>query len=300
MKTREHIAGTFVLFLLLILVGCKDLTGPEGPQGSEGEQGAEGFNAGEGPFSFTILSNETGSESLKGLDIFAKALREAIEGLPENAGNTPDNPVELKLTGLDVSQREELIVLYGSLSRYVALDLSACKGILMSAIPADVYPENRAKIVSLKLPGSVAALETYLTKGSTPFGFTGLRALDMPGVRVIGDSAFLDCIALESASFPDVISLGTSAFDGCAALQTVNLPSLGTIRASAFRGCAALAEITLGATPPATVGNLVFQTVTSATAITIKVPSGSVTAYNDWKTTYSSELTGPTLTIAGI
>jgi hypothetical protein len=361
MKIKNLIAGTIVLFLLLVIfTGCKDLTGPQG------DRGAEGFDAGEGPFGFTIASTEIGAESLKGLEAFSSALREALESLPESAGENPDNPVGLKLTGLDLFRINELIALYGSLTRYTALDLSACKGVMMIATPSGVYLKNKEKIVSLKLPGSVATLETSLAKEGTPFGFTGLRALGMPGVKIIGanafdgcavledmnlpelgstgdnafrncksiaivdlpelvsigasafygctaletvnlpklesigNTAFRGCTALTEADFPEVTSVETYTFYGCTALETVNLPKLESIGNTAFRGCTALTEITLGATPPSTVGNNIFQTVTSSTNISLKVPNDSVSAYNDWLTANTAKLAGPTITVSAI
>lgn len=105
------------------------------------------------------------------------------------------------------------------------------------------------------------------------FGHKGLTKVTLPGndgaLRTIGDSAFQDCIDLESVEpfLPDTVTkLGKSAFAGCSklagsvdlsnigtleanifentAIRAVNLPRATKIGKSAFSGCTALETVT--------------------------------------------------------
>lgn len=66
-------------------------------------------------------------------------------------------------------------------------------------------------------------------------------------VKVIGESAFINCNSTTSITLPDsVTEIGESAFKGCEALETVNIPnSVKRIGAYAFYGCKALKNITI-------------------------------------------------------
>jgi hypothetical protein len=284
MKTREHIAGTFVLFLLLILAGCKDLTGPEGPQGSEGEQGAEGEQA---ALSVRFSAGPTLSDPYADLNAFSSALRNVLDALPADAGNSPSNPVSLKIEGLVLSQKDHLYALYGVITRYVDLDLSGCKGTMVSATPASVYAENKAKVVSLKLPESVSLLEPGSSAGGAFKGFSGLVSVDLPGVAVAGAYAFHQCAALkeinaprlesinvsafarcafETVNFPELVFLGGNAFEQCTGLSSFTAPKLKTIYNNAFSSCAALEELDFPGL--ADLGQSAFQNCTGLQILT--------------------------------
>jgi hypothetical protein len=125
----------------MLFAGCE---GPAGPQG------AAGINAGEGPFGFAIDGGSL--QEVKGLAPFSAALQAALEEQP--GGKSADRPIALKVTGLNLSRKEELVALYAALTRYVDLDLGGCTGITLA--DTAVFPENRAKIVSRKLPDTIS------------------------------------------------------------------------------------------------------------------------------------------------
>lgn len=234
---RKKLAAGFAALLVLIFAGCQDLTGPEG------NRGAEGINAGEGPFSFSIGSSEFGP--LTGRTAFSTALKESLDTLPESEGQSPDNPVSLDIRGLDLSQKDALAALYRALTRYVALDLSDCQGTTLAAIPRDIYTENRKNIVSLTLPESILSLEpdVSLPAAEASLGLTGLRILEMPGLRSIGDYAFQNCRFLKTVNLPELDSIGNYTFYDCTALESLRFPKLESIGNYAFAGCVSLREL---------------------------------------------------------
>jgi hypothetical protein len=256
MKRIKPVVFSFFL-MLLILAGCQDLTGPEGPRGAEGEAAVPG------PLTFSIGSAV--SEPHTNLDTFSSALRNAVNALPPEAGASPENPIDLKIEGLILSQKDHLYVIYGSLNRYTALDLGGCTGTMISAIPNSLYPENKAKVVSLVLPDSIILLEPGQINVSGVFtGFTGLVSVELPGVTVIGDYAFRNCTALSSVKaprvefiymyafancvfttleFPNLGFVGGRAFEGCTGLGSFSAPKLAAIFNYAFTGCTALEEL---------------------------------------------------------
>jgi hypothetical protein len=131
--------------LLLVLAGCE---GPQGPQG------AAGINAGEGPFAFAI--GEGAPQQVRGLSAFSAALAAALEEQPP--GDSAENPLSLRVEGLDLGRKEELTALYGALTRYVALDLRGCAG-TPASLAASIFRENREKIVSQLLPDTISLHE---------------------------------------------------------------------------------------------------------------------------------------------
>jgi hypothetical protein len=318
-------AGFGALLAALLAAGC------EGPQGAPGPDGA---NVWEGPFRYS-LEPEDYSEPLTDLGAFSAALRTAINGLPEAAGDSPENPLALAIEGLNLSEPEQVYLLYRALTRYVDLDLRGCAGVLFAASPGSLYGGNKAKIVSLRLPDTMMALEP-----GAGFGNCGaLTAVDMPGLRYIDDSGFAGCIALPSVTAPNISFIGKSGFAGCVALEAVDFPQLVSIGDSAFQNCVgfetlrlpklesagntvfsnclfltslelpmlksigngaftkciSLKEITLGPTPPQ-LGTNVFDLIDSGTVITFKVPAASIPAYRQWSVDNDAALGGTGIT----
>jgi hypothetical protein len=113
------------------------------------------------------------------------------------------------------------------------------------------------------------------------YGCTSLTTADFPLVTFIGASAFSGCTNLTTADFPLVTDIDHSAFYGCTGLTTVNAPLATFIYVNAFgsTGSAAL-TITLGETPPATVGRDMFRNVSVTKNVTVRVPSSAVSSYD--------------------
>lgn len=78
-----------------------------------------------------------------------------------------------------------------------------------------------------------------------------IRRVRIPKVKVIGESAFYECKALESADFPDATAIYGNAFFRCGNLKEASFPAVTTIRDMAFWYCEKFDSLTLGATPPA-------------------------------------------------
>jgi hypothetical protein len=293
MNIKNCILGT--LFLLCVfLAGCQDLTGPQGSAGAEGEKAAPG------PISFSVGS--VNSEPYTDLSAFSSALGAVLEALPKDAGDSAANPANLKIEGLRLSQRDHLYALYAVISRYTALDLKGCMGTIFAVTLAEMYPENKAKIVSVALPDSVGMLESGSVLAGAFMGFTGLKAINMSSVKVIGGYAFSGCTALEQLEVPGISVIGNNAFDKCTSMDSLTLPNLEFIYPWAFHGCTGLTEITLGASPPAVSGEIFWGVSpnTSPRTITLKIPSGTLTEYTAWTTDNGTALCTVTVGNAAI
>jgi hypothetical protein len=111
----------------------------------------------------------------------------------------------------------------------------------------------------------------------------------LPNAVTIGYSAFSDCTSLTEIILPEARTIGDAsfgpftsfaAFTGCTNLTTVTLPKVETINRYTFNDCTALTTVILGATPPAAIGETIFQgaAASSGRKITFKAPS--LDAYN--------------------
>jgi hypothetical protein len=114
--------------------------------------------------------------------------------------------------------------------------------------------------------------------GHWAFYGSALTTVNLPAAAVIDYQAFTNCTALETVNLPAATTIGGMAFYHCTALETVSLPKVMTIEGSAFgaTGTGALA-ITLGGTPPE-LGTYMFDSVTAAKTVTVKVP-GTAAGY---------------------
>jgi hypothetical protein len=111
---------------------------------------------------------------------------------------------------------------------------------------------------------------SFLSTSAAFSGFTKLKSIHAPGLRSVGDYTF----------------------EGCTSLRSVDLPVATTFGSYTFLYCTSLAMIPLGATPPAMGSSTLFNTGT--TALTIKVPRGSVSDYTTWKADNAAKLAIPT------
>ncbi|MDR3129952.1 MAG: leucine-rich repeat domain-containing protein [Treponema sp.] len=188
-------------------------------------------------------------------------LKNYLKGLDDN---TADNPYPVKISGADISSRENkgwtLKTLYESLNKYVTLDLRECTGTnLISASSASI--EERKNIVSLILPDSITEINA---NGFS--GYTNLKTALLPKVQIINRFAFKDCGQLKSVFAPAMIEIANTvdtndtesgAFAKCAALETLYLPSLVTMGKYAVYGCGSLIEVSFPKLT--TLGGLAFK-----------------------------------------
>lgn len=133
-----------------------------------------------------------------------------------------------------------------------------------------------------------AGMDEWVQNGRTQENLPAVKNVLLQGdVTEITDNAFNGCGNLESVTIPDsVTGIGNSAFAGAASLSGVTLPpALQSIGDGAFSGCGSLEKVIMqGTTPPASIGNAVFDgckfVTDPAGAGGIIVPSGSAEEYN--------------------
>jgi hypothetical protein len=175
---------------------------------------------------------------------FSAALQELLEYLPN--GNTPGDPVFLKVQGLDVSTK--LSVLTGALTRYASLDLSECGASLQDVGYAANGPwgyidlKESKWVTDLVLPSAVVNLNQYFNNT-----YSNLRSFVAPGVTKMNHSIFHNCAYLERVELPAMrVMWGQANFADCPSLTTVIIPSVEIIGERTFRNDTALETIEVG------------------------------------------------------
>lgn len=117
-----------------------------------------------------------------------------------------------------------------------------------------------------------------------------LTSISIPNkVTRIRQSTFRGCEKLTSVTIPaSVNTIELWAFQNCSALNTIAIPSSVTsIEQQAFAGCSKLASVYSTAATPPTLGNSVFEEISSSAKL--YVPKNSETAYTDagWSSYFS-------------
>ena len=75
-------------------------------------------------------------------------------------------------------------------------------------------------------------------------GCTSLKEVVLPDSIVeLGNTAFKNCVSLESIDLSGIREIGNNTFEGCTSLASVDLSSVNTIGNYAFKGCTALTEV---------------------------------------------------------
>ncbi|MCR5273853.1 MAG: leucine-rich repeat protein [Clostridiales bacterium] len=73
-----------------------------------------------------------------------------------------------------------------------------------------------------------------------------LESLELPGVEIIHELAFIDCTSLESVSLgQEGVVLEANAFQGCSALKTISWEKIAVIGDTAFYKCSSLESVDL-------------------------------------------------------
>jgi hypothetical protein len=121
-----------------------------------------------------------------------------------------------------------------------------------------------------------------------------LETVNLPLLKSMENYAFRGCVLLKSLEFPELNTIGMYAFYKCGGLSSLNVPKLESIGNTAFYDCDNLGELTLGAAPP-TVGTTIFSGIDART-INFKVPSASVTDYENWSAANNTALGSTTIT----
>lgn len=147
-------------------------------------------------------------------------------------------------------------------------------------------PSNASNVYLIGYTGTDADLtlpddyngKSYRISENAFRGCVGLQSVTIPaGVIEIGNSAFADCLSLETvdASNAKSAAIGKEAFADCTALTSIQLPTFAgftTIGDSAFYGCSAL-TVVIVPNAVTTIGVAAFQesglvTLTLGTGIT--------------------------------
>jgi hypothetical protein len=162
---------------------------------------------------------------------------------------------------------------------------------------------DKAGTTLIAYPGAKGAvtLTNITTIGEWAFSeCTGLTSVTANAAQTIGYNAFAYSTDLQTVTLNTAETIDGNAFFGCTGLQTVTVPNVETIGYSTFgfTGPQAL-TITMGATPPS-VRSDVFDNVTAAKNVTVRVPSANTSAYGtDWQGSFKGGNTNINLTIEG-
>ena len=73
-----------------------------------------------------------------------------------------------------------------------------------------------------------------------------LRRVIMPGVKIVGESAFEGCRALTDMKFDKLEIIEIEAFCSCYSLMSINLPTARIVEGAAFQYCTALTDVKFG------------------------------------------------------
>ena len=99
---------------------------------------------------------------------------------------------------------------------------------------------NCNNISKVTLPATLELLDKAAFSGS------GLRSIDLSGVKELHEGLFVGCGNLSEVKLPMLEQLPASIFEGCRALTAIELPkSLKVIGKSSFKDCEKLANIAL-------------------------------------------------------
>lgn len=145
---------------------------------------------------------------------------------------------------------------------------AGCNNLIAINLPSTIRSIGRNAFQSTSLEEMIVPRGVTEIPDQTFYGCGLLKSVSAPGVELIGNSAFGNCIMLQSvelseelgyvgnsafhncSSLPsfrlnyDGIRLGTSAFSGCSSLASVSLPeSLKEIPAYTFMDCTSLEEV---------------------------------------------------------
>lgn len=138
---------------------------------------------------------------------------------------------------------------------------------------------------SIELSGTltssdITTLRTALTTLATsdPNVKVTLDLSATSGLTALGNSAFINCVALQGIVLPDSITtLGHSVFKNCTSLTSINIPdSITTLNAHTFGSCTSLTSITLPSTLTS-INNYCFKDCTALSTITF---SGTTSAWS--------------------
>ena len=134
-------------------------------------------------------------------------------------------------------------------------------------------------LISIIIPSSVTKIGEP-TNGSTFQGCNHLTSVTIPDtVTTIGTSTFRNCTALTTIVTPRGVTSITALYEGCTGLTSATITdNITSLSQRNFYGCTALQTITFESSTPPVSGNS-NNWYNLPTSCTIRVPSGSLSAY---------------------
>ncbi|MDR1955864.1 MAG: leucine-rich repeat protein, partial [Treponema sp.] len=162
--------------------------------------------------------------------------------------------------------------------------LQEISGPKVEIVGAELFYNKGPKLRSVSFPVATTALNSI-------FGYCKvLTAVDLGKVISLGNMAFDKCEALSSLDLSAAKTIGNHVFSGCIALSSLDLRAATSLGDGVFEGTgSATLTIILGATPP-TVGTDMFNYVTTARTVILKVPSGATGNYTEaWKNAFKGQ-----------
>ncbi|MCL2139951.1 MAG: leucine-rich repeat domain-containing protein, partial [Treponema sp.] len=225
----------------------------QGENGENGENGANGVTPHIGlNGNWWIGSEDTGVTAQGGeggtggggIEAVRLIIDQALAAGGANDGSSPEKALTLSFAGSGLDLFDDIAMkalFYGIKDYYVNLDLTGVKGEVFAFYPlsADI---DKSKIISLTLDSAVK--EIVSTNSNQAFiGYSGMKSITAPGVKIIRERALQNCYSLESVSFPAAESIGAYAFQNCYSLTSVSFPVAESIGERAFSGCAGLESV---------------------------------------------------------
>jgi sugar phosphate isomerase/epimerase len=152
-------------------------------------------------------------------------------------------------------------------------------GGMLNLADAGFINEQLTALTDLSLVDTADFLDSAVPSSAFS-GNTSLQRVTLENTHAIGDRAFYDVTTLVGADLPEVRTLGGLVFSSNVALDTVYLPNLTAMGNRAFYNTISLSSLTLGATPPALLGQGGWFLY--ATGVTIYVPvEEAIPAYRE-------------------
>ena len=137
-----------------------------------------------------------------------------------------------------------------------------------------LYTEDESGNLTLAL--YIGNAEIFTVKDGTDIiganafkGNANIKNIDLKSVTTINNSAFEDCIALETVTAPKMNFIGEKAFKNCVKLNGVELTQVRTLKNSAFNGCTSLTSVQLVEIEEANLGSNVFEGCSSLATATV-------------------------------
>lgn len=290
-----------------IFDGCKFVTDPDNAKGIVVPSGqGEAYIKAAGDYGKYVVEDATVPKPQVTESALREKLQQILDALPVSNATTMDSAMQDIKKALDDHFANQSTIQAGvfAITRanyeeegLIILEVTAyCGGYSVTGQVTKSVPKllpAQDGNWSLDADGGLVifgqtGMDEWVQNGRTQENLPAVKNVLLQGdVTEITDNAFNGCGNLESVTIPDsVTNIGNSAFAGAASLSGVTLPpNLQGIGDSAFAGCGSLEKVIMqGTTPPASVGNAVFdgcKFVTDAASTGgIVVPSGSAEEYN--------------------